>query len=315
MSLRQSKAPKMPALSRLGAMVRQAIFDFDHTWSHGDFSYVGGGIESHVFKLQLPSGEAIAIKVPMVRYIENDNDQGLDAFDLLRQEQEITSYLTKHGFPVPTPIAMSLPLTEGGVGFLASQYIDNDGSMPATGALGNLLLQLHDLQPPSFRPVAQRLGTWEETVALLIRTRSEVVEALSGVHTPQITCAQLVNILRSEQQKTALLHMDLRNENILCTRGNVKAVVDWSNCLVAPPELELYRMVEYGLWTDAVQMRYGVSIKSENDGDALSLIYRLYTATMLAVVFLSESPDPVRAKVQVAKVEELYRKLGSILDG
>lgn len=307
--------PEGQTLTQLSAKLRAAIADFEPAWSRGAISYAGGGIESHVFKLQLLTGDAIAFKVPMVRYIENDNDQGLDAFDLLRQEQSITSYLSRHGFPVPVPIALSVPQSKDRIGFLASQYIESDGSAPDSGALGHLLLRLHQVPPPSFRPVAQRLETWEESIAFHIRNRSEVIETLSAISFPPTAPAQLTDILRSKQQKIALLHMDFRLENILCLAGRVKAVVDWSNSLVGPPDLELYRVAEYGLWNDAVQKQYGAGIEAEQEGDPLSLVYRLYTATMLAVVFLSEAPDPVRAKIQVARVQELYDILERLLGG
>lgn len=301
-------------LATLTAQLCEAVADFEPSWSRGTLSYVGGGIESYVFKLQLRTGGAIALKVPMVRYIDNDNDQGLDAFDLFRQERDLTAYLRERGFPVPAPVGLRLPRTDDDIGFFALQFIDSDGSKPSTGALGGLLAQLHDLPAPSFRPIAQRLDRWENSIALLIRNRSDVVEALSGVHIPSVSQPQLIDILNTAPQRSALLHMDPRDENMLCVAGKVKAVIDWSNCLIAPPELELYRVAEYGLWNEAVQARYGTALQGEVDADALSLVYRLYTATMLAVVFLSEAPDPIRAEPQVARVQKLYanliRKLG-----
>lgn len=293
--------------------LRSSIASFDPAWSHGRISYLGGGIESFVFRLRLPTGTEIALKVPMARYIENDNDQGLDAFDLLRQEFALASYLGDHKIPVPAPVGLHLPDAEESLGFLASEYIVSDRSKLASGDLGALLRKLHRIPPPSFRPVAQRLDSWEETVALLIRHRSDAVERLVGVQLPNISCEQLHVVLKSERASVSLLHMDLRPENILCLRGKIGALIDWSNSLVGPPDLELYRLAEYGAWDRALQEQYGTPIKGDGDDDPLSLVYRLYTATMLAVVFLSEAPDPVRSRLSVTRVRELYRDLERLL--
>ncbi|WP_458380019.1 phosphotransferase family protein [Sinorhizobium medicae] len=303
------------AVQEFSDRLQSSITNFDPAWSRGLLSYIGGGIESYVFKLRLPTGTEIALKVPMVRYIENDNDQGLDAFDLLKQEFTIASYLGEYNFPVPSPFGLHLPEADDSLGFLASEFITSDRSTATSGDLGALVSRLHHLPPPpSFRPVAQRQDTWDETVALLIRQRSEVVAKLAEVRLREISSDQLLEVLKAKRASVSLLHMDLHPENILCHRGKIRALIDWSNSLVGPPELELYRVAEYGVWEQAFQKRYGIQIKSEYDDDPLSLIYRLYTATMLAVVFLSEAPDPVRAKASVARVRKLYSDLARLLN-
>jgi hypothetical protein len=47
--------------------------------------------------------------------------------------------------------------------------------------------------------------------------------------------------------------------------------------------------------------------------DAREFVYRLDTAVMLEVVFLSEAPDPNQAEPRVARVRELLRALNRAL--
>lgn len=286
--------------------LRHAIAQFEPAWISGGLTFVGGGIESFIFKLSLDGGAHVALKVPMVRHIDNDNDHGIDAFDLLQQEAGIFSFLQGHRFPTPTPIGLHLPEEEDAVGFLAMEYIVNDGSSASTGELGALLRTLHGIPAPAFRPIADRLASWDATVAYLIRQRSAVIERLAGLQLPEIPQEVLSEFLRLERAPVSLLHMDPRPENILCCRGEVRGLIDWSNCLIAPPALEVYRVAEYGAGDDAFQESYGMTIQGENEGDATSLTLRLYTATMLAVVFLSEAPDRLRAEHAVQRVSQLY---------
>lgn len=286
--------------------LQHSITQFEPAWASGRLTFIGGGIESFIFKLNLDDRSHIALKVPMVRHIDNDNDCGIDAFGLLQQEARIFSFLQSHRFPVPTPIGLHLPEEDDAIGFLAMEYIVNDGSPANADELGALLRTLHGLPAPAFQPIADRLASWDATVAHLVRQRSAVIERLAGIQLPEISQEVLREFLRLERAPVSLLHMDPRPENILCSRGQVRGLIDWSNCLIAPPALEVYRVAEYGAGDDAFQESYGMTIQGEKEGDPTSLTLRLYTATMLAVVFLSEAPDRLRAEYTVQRVRQLY---------
>lgn len=288
--------------------LQTSLSRYDPALSKGELTYLGSGIESRLFKLSLSDRE-IAIKVPMVRFIENDNDQGLDAFDLLRQEYAIAEYLSHQGFPVAAPYSLHLPDHPDGLGFLAMQFIECDRSVPSLHDLGAMVASLHAVRPPEIVPVAQRLDTWQKTVSHLIKQRTEVVQKLTAQPIWSPSQEILAEVLSEDRDAVALLHMDVRLDNILCKEKEILALVDWSNALIGPPRLELYRIAEYGLFGPEFAAGYGRKILDDDATEALSLAYRLYTATMLAVVFLSEAPDPVKAENWVARVTVLYQYL------
>ena len=91
--------------------------------------------------------------------------------------------------------------------------------------------------------------------------------------------------------RRALLHMDIRPANLLTKSGALRGVVDWSNALIGDPALELARIAEYGFLTREFLAGYDDQTPFAQVPAAAELLFRLDTAVMLAVVFLSEAPE------------------------
>lgn len=103
--------------------------------------------------------------------------------------------------------------------------------------------------------------------------------------------------------------MDFRRANFRMDDGKVIALLDWSNSLVGHPALELARVAETGE-TGEDFLRGYASVKDLPEISPLvETIFRLDTATMLALVFLAEEPDPKRGPIAVGRVLELYEAL------
>lgn len=275
---------------------------------HSTLAYVTSGLENHLFRVRSQTGHDIALRIPIERYIKNDNDQGIDSRALLKQEYDLLQHLWQAGLPVPQPIDLYFDDSGHCVDYLAAVFIQGDGAIVLENEIGRVVRQLHVIPPPAFIPVAQRLDTLEETLADLILRRSEVIERMSGRFLAIPSRETLALCLHWSPRRRSLLHMDVRQDNIIGVNGRVLALIDWSNVLVGPPALELCRVAEYGLLSPAFRRGYGDD-PLENTPSRVLLAYRLYTATMLAVVFLSEAPDPVRAAKAVDRVGELYEQL------
>ena len=89
--------------------------------------------------------------------------------------------------------------------------------------------------------------------------------------------------------------MDARSANLLVKNGQIVALIDWSNAMVSDPWLELCRIAEYGevnseFWKNYELATHDLAGRSRPD-TAIEMLYRLYTATMMTIVFLSEAPD------------------------
>lgn len=181
----------------------------------------------------------------------------------------------------------------------------HDGSVPDRREFGQLMRAIHDCPVPDITPVMQGGREIADVITERLLRRSRVIEETAGV---DLTLPDTDSIRGSLEQSTgraSLLHMDARPENLLTWRGNIRAVIDWSNALIGSPALDLARIEEYGQLTPDFLHGYGASEAAEAPPSE-RLLYRLDTAVMLAVVFLSEAPDPTRAKSQIERAASLW---------
>jgi aminoglycoside phosphotransferase (APT) family kinase protein len=273
-------------------------------WRVGDLALVGNGLEAAVFRAPCEAFGDVAIRVPWTRWISNDNDRALDARALLTKEHLLANHM--HGHGVPTPRAFALHCGEDDFDFLVSAYVLDDGSAEDRAALGAVLRAIHAAPVSAEVAAALDAGHLADTLVDRLTQRLAVVARLSGAALPAVSAAALREVLAGARYEPRVVHMDVRRTNIRVERGAVRAIFDWSNALLGDPALDLARAAEYGVRDAAFDAGYGARPEVAPEVDA---IYRLDTAVMLAVVFLSEDPDPAAAVRQVARVEALLAAL------
>lgn len=276
-------------------------------WRVDELSVAGSGLEGVVFRARSPVLGDIALRVPWRRWISNDNDPALDARALLQKEQLLANHMAEHGVPAPRAIARHSG--DDDFDYLVSAFVDNDRSPVDRRAFGRLVRQIHEV-PPIAAPFACQAGApLEAVIAERLVQRVAVIERLAAVRLALPPLDELRARLTSDDPRRSILHMDARQANLLTWRGHVRAIVDWSNALLGEPALELARIAEYGGWDPAFQAGYAEQGPVAPAPPERELLYRLDSAVMLAVVFLSEAPDPHRAPTQVARVQELLATL------
>ena len=104
-------------------------------------------------------------------------------------------------------------------------------------------------------------------------------------------------------------HMDIRPANVIARQGHPLALVDWDNALLGPAALELARIAEYGHLNEEFMRGYKRIWECAPVSKAGETVYRMDTAVMLAVVFVSEAPDPVRGRWQLEHALSLSKQL------
>ncbi len=287
--------------------LRAQLASDNEEWGVTGIEIAGTGLQSLVFRAESRAFGRIAIRIPMKRWIANDNDPCLDSRDLLRQEAALASHMLTFGAPVPDVHA--LVIEDDGLDFRVSEYIGHDGTAYDSRQLGELVRLIHDCPLPDIRLAAQTGASTEEAIALRLDRRLRVVEAASGRRLSPPSLAELRTILKGLGDRRSVLDMDLRPENVLTSGGKIAGVVDWDNALFGDPALELARMVEYGVLNRDFLDGYGGLNWETELPPSLNLLLRLDAAAMLAVVFLSEVPDPQRARSAVERVAFLCRAL------
>ncbi|KAK0620752.1 kinase-like domain-containing protein, partial [Immersiella caudata] len=270
-----------------------------------DIYLAGDGLEFTVYSAKSPRHpHDVALRVPKCDIFTNVNDLNLSAKDLLQQELSIYALLEPSAVPVPRPLEL---LQVGGKAAMLAQYVDSDGSVPSPETLGRGLAQLHLVNVPAgFTAVASQ-GT--DILNVLPR---RIVQRLSELRKfdPQLPDTLSENDLRSSIAKLSrfplsLLHMDWRPANLRTREGEIIAVVDFSNALVGPAAVEIYRVLE--LLGPAPHFTQGyASVTSVPElSETEQLCLRLDAAVMIALVFLSEAPDPKLAPTKALRAKEL----------
>lgn len=244
----------------------------------------GRGLDFTVLRMVDAAGDWVAVKVPHARFSSDVNDPHVDRRILLRQEHEVTEHLAAHGLPVARPRELFL---SDELDVLVCDYLPDDGAGVDGAALGALLARLHALPVPEKPLVASEgdLTTGDVVVQRVQRRWKELARLHPGL--PALPALSLPSVPRN-----ALLHMDVRAANLRCTGRRHPALVDWANSLVGDPALELARVSEFarmpsnGIDIEGLRRGYG-------DAPEPPLVYHLDAAVLLALVFLSEAPDPV----------------------
>jgi aminoglycoside phosphotransferase (APT) family kinase protein len=282
-------------VARAAARVRSALGPV------AGLALIGSGLDFCVFRGQIPAHGVVAIRTPRARIFDNHNDRQLDSRDLLEHEAALARHARAHRLPAPR-VHDLVRHDEGDL--LISEYVDGDGSPVDAAELGRLVRRLHDTPLPA----APALPRAADVLIERIERRARAVERLAGVDLHLPAPERLADALPPDR-RFSLLHMDLRPDNLLTRGGAVAALVDWANALIGPPLLELARIAEY----DALDERFVAGYRLEAGaaaGPTWSL-YRLDTAVMLAVVFLSEAPDRARAAEQLRRIRALADDLRS----
>jgi aminoglycoside phosphotransferase (APT) family kinase protein len=269
-----------------------------------DLRVLASGLEFAVFSARW-QGLPVVVKAPWVRQIANDNDPAQDARDLMRQEAGLLRFARAHGVPAPEVAFLHV---DGDVDVLATAFVPSDGSPARADDLAGALASLHAATPPAIPLVAQP-GEFATVLAERVSRRAGVVERLAGVRLGLPGAGELAGVLPAPGSPAALLHLDLRAANVLTVEGRIVGLVDWTNALVGDPVLELARLDEYGSAPPGFVASYR-DVHPHEAPAARELLYRLDAAVMLAVVFLSEAPDPREAPARVARAVELAAALG-----
>lgn len=275
-------------------------------WELSGLAMIGGGLEFVVFGATVADLGRVALRMPRMRWIRNDNDPDVDPFELLEQEATVFRHVVSAGVPAPR-----VHLLHRGVicNFLATEFVAHDGSPPDGGELGRLTRELHELPAPDIDPVMDTHGSIPATLAERVARRAAVVERVTGEELGLPPAHELRDIVSWDGAERRLLHMDMRAENVLTRSGRIVALVDWSNALLGDPALELARVSEYGVLGEAFARGYGKPDPLARAPRPTEIVYRLDSAVMLALVFLSEAPDAELAAAQIPRVRRLAQQL------
>jgi aminoglycoside phosphotransferase (APT) family kinase protein len=274
-----------------------------------DVVLAGEGLEFNVYRAKSAKYGETALRIPKLEIYENVNDPYLEAKSLLVQEFEVYRYLSSRGFPVPEPFEL-LELDDGQAATL-TRYVEDDGTEPSPENMGSILGLLHSMPLPTDITFVSQEGTGS-LIAVprrIIRRWAEMKKFVSDL--PDIPSQNDLEIIARglERFPSCLLHLDMRDANVRVRCGKIVAVTDWSNSMLGPSAIDLYRVLELvhppPEFLEGYQRYCALPVLTEREEAFL----RLDAAVMLTLVFLSEAPDPNLAPTWIDRVEKLAGQL------
>ncbi|CCT65439.1 uncharacterized protein FFUJ_02380 [Fusarium fujikuroi IMI 58289] len=275
-----------------------------------DVKTAGEGLECLVYKARSPAYGPVVLRVPRVKVYQNANDPNTNASDLIQQEMKIYELL--ESTPVPVPKAYKY-LEEDGYPAMLCEYVDDDGTEITFKEMGRVAALIHStpLSDPAMKTVVLETEDVFSTIEQRLKRRFSVLSHTVPEASSWITNWDLIHTILEDLKRfpSSLLHMDFRDVNLRHEDGRISAVIDWTNALIGPAAVDIFRTLEFSQLDESFVKGYteittwpGVTAQEES-------LLRLDAALVLALVFTSEAPDAERAEVAVARVKELSKTL------
>ncbi|KGQ08532.1 hypothetical protein BBAD15_g6131 [Beauveria bassiana D1-5] len=270
------------------------------------------GLEFSVYKATSLTHNTVVLRVPKFKVFQNANDSNIDARALVRQEAAILDLLRSTAVPVPRCHGI---YEVDGYPAMVCEFMAADSVSAADdddAALGRVAALIHATPIPAdwaVELVAMEGSSRTQLPALFLKRMRRRFEVLGELEPQTRDWALDEATLRAGREPPALLHMDLRRVNVQMSRGKVSAVFDWTNALLAPPVVDVYRSMEWGAQSEAFLQGYRSVRPLEAVSEREEAFLRLDAALVLALVFVSEAPDPERRVGALRRVQELCEVL------
>ncbi len=278
-------------------------------WCLGEVARVGSGMGCTVYRCATARLGPIAVRVPRVRWFETDNDEDrVDARDMLWQEAKIAEHMARFGVPVPQVYGIEF---SDEIDLHITGFVEGDGAPVRGEYLGELAARIHSAPPFEGPLVCQPSDDTDLVVVTRLHKRAAILSRRTGTPIVLPGPDDMLARLRGHMLRHCMLHMDLRPANVISRDGKPVALVDWDNALRGPAALEIARVSENDSFIVMEDFMCGYERvrKWDQVPAEVELIYRLDTAVMLAVVFVSEAPDPVQSKRYLDRVFSLSGQL------
>lgn len=269
------------------------------------------GLEFNVYTAQSLSHGKVVVRVPKQVVFQNVNDPDTDALALIRQELRIYNLLENSEVPVPQAIGHHVI---NGYPAMVSQFVDSDDSPVSAADMGRMLALIHSANvPEDFGNDFVAMDAKDAITTLVKRMvyRFGQFTKLAPETQPWIPTEETLRATGEGLRglPASLLHMDFRDVNLRRQGGTIAAVIDWTNALVGPAAVDFFRTLEWSELDGAFFAGYAAEKSLPQVSAAQEALLRLDAALTLALVFMSEAPDPERIPGCIKRVHELVQSL------
>lgn len=293
--------------------MRRSIFSVLNTlpdWNIQTIDFIGNGVVNAVFLVNDNNLGKLAVRTPWNADNSMDNQISNDVISL-KKEAEIAHHCYKNAIPVPK--VHQLYLSEE-INFLVSDFVSGDNAAISSLEIGQFVSKIHNVPTEKLNIIDQGNLPLTSMISRRIIERNLTLCKLINIRNVLPNTVELESALNLAEPVNALLHLDVRPPNIIGEKGKIQAIVDWDNAFIGHPIMELMRICE-SKELDVGDFLKGYNNKSimENTEEVIQLIYRLDTALMLAILFVSIIKDTKKATYYIKRVEFLSTEIRNIL--
>lgn len=282
-----ARVNKNPKAADLTAAVRAYAAK---RWGASEVELAAEGMEYALFRISTAKGD-FAVKAASGATISDDIDDAIDTNRSLAREAEVLAHLRARGAKVPECFGYS---RNSGFPMCAMEFVRGDETAASDASLGRALRGVH------------AAGPWPGSEDLEAEFKTKVLECVAQWLRKLVSRRRLdVSLTRAvgpalfdgwRAPRLTTLHMDFRRDNVVSVKNGVAAVLDWGNAMAGDPWLDLLRVEEYAeLEMGAFWSGYGEAPPRPPAG--IERLYRLYTTSMLALLFEKMAPNPEKCGI------------------
>ncbi|CAG9623637.1 phosphotransferase family protein [Sutcliffiella rhizosphaerae] len=259
------------------------VLNNQENWNVKRIKFLSNGVVNAVFILEEESRGILIARTPWG--LDESNE---DVASLIK-EATIAKHCFKHGLKVPKVVHLHLSKE---ISFLVSEYINGDDSFISAADIGHLVSSIHKIPFEGLSIVEQENKSFYHIVSSRIVDRVSTLNKFLSHEIKIPPLKEMETTLSMTNSDHCLIHLDIRTPNIIRYKGEIKAVIDWDNAFIGDPLMELMRILETGdIDIQEFQKGNGNNNFLTSSSRPNSIIYRLDTALMLAILFTTYIKD------------------------
>lgn len=296
---------KIEKLRRTIFNVLQNVFH----WQIEELKFIDNGVNNAVFLIKEKNSGMLAIRTPW-RTEDNLNDINLSVRSL-KKESLISDHCYKYKIPVPKVHKLYL---SDEINFLVSDFVSGDNKVIASFDIGQLTSKLHKIPLDNLSIIGQLERPLTNIISHRITERVNTLRKLTNTNFVIPNSEELESILNTTQTENCLLHLDIRQPNLIGENGVIKGIIDWDNAFIGNPIMELMRISESKEINEEEFLKgYNDTKIIGNTDGVIQSIYRLDTALMLSILFISFLEDSTKRDYYLKRVHFLSQEINNRL--
>jgi aminoglycoside phosphotransferase (APT) family kinase protein len=253
----------------------------------------------------------LVLRTPRVESLDTSYDGPTDFGAVLVKEVAALTLAETAGVPVPHVHAIHRGTGEDDPTWMLQSLVSGNSVVPQPGSgevVGAWVRALHAVRPTD-APLAPPTD-WPTTVARRISRRLDAVRRYADFPPSDAVLGPVMGTLADRTcSAAALLHLDVRDANVVYRDGVPVALLDFANALTGDPLLELARIRRFGGLTEDFLRGYGDADLDDPAVGGLVDLYELDTSTLLTLVGAEETDDISLHRDNLTRTQALCARL------